>query len=631
MKLLASTLFLLLVSAQPVAYTSEQSFQDIQEIIKGHELSEKALKQWQGHVLYPHIYGMWLEKNIETVSTKKVESFLDGKQNAAAAWLFLPAWQQELIRREDWQHIEQSFENSSDAALSCYYLAARQQLNKSIPAEKIETLWDTGNSQPEQCDPFFIAWLDEQADKEEKVWHRQILAFYQRNGSLLRYLDQYYTSENYQALSQFLIEVYNEPKNILNKNYDPNSRQKRELALAAVNRMAYQDPRSASNLWLQIVKATPNIGSAEVQEASEYLGIAMAKLALPEADYWLTIADPEKSDETMQHWRLQIALSDKDYQRVEQLYDQLHPSLKTSSQWQYWYGFARYKNSGALQPDNPLIELSKKRLYYGYLAAGVLGTQPTLEVSNNYSEVDIASLNKIPSLKRAKALYLSGETLRAQVEWNLWVRNQNDQTQHAAGELALSWGWYAKASQSAGWSGRYDLIHLRYPDAFGPIVEFNADSLQLPQYWVYGVMRQESRFDSMAVSPAGALGLMQIMPATAKATSQKFSLTYSGTEDLFDPYTNIVIGTHYLRELLDEFQHPVYATAAYNAGPSRVEAWQDRFPHEMVIWIESIPFDETRNYVKSVLAYSQIYALTRNTGWNLTAWTAPNELIAANQ
>jgi soluble lytic murein transglycosylase len=623
-------LFLMFITAQLSAYTSEQSFQDIQARINNQNLSYKALNQWQDHLLYPHILGVWLEKNIKEVSAQQVEEFLANPENSAAAWLFLPDWQKELIRREDWQQIEQFFKQSNDPSLICNYLTALEKQDKELPLEKVESLWYSGKSQPRECDPFLTAWLNQQPDRNEKIWQRQILAFYQRNKSLLRLLDQYYSTERFKALSQFLISVYDDPKNILNKNYDPGSEQMRELALASVNRMAYNDPRSASNLWLQIIKATSGIRSEEIQEASRYLGIAMAKLALPEADYWLTIADPKKADETVQHWRLQIALSHKDYQKVETLYNELHPNLQGSAQWQYWYGLARYKDSGSLEPGNPLIELSKRRLYYGYLAAAVLGASPTLDAATDYDEVDIEQLNNIPALMRAKALYLNEEMLRAQVEWNLWVKKQDNQTQHAAGELALSWGWYAKASQSAGWSGRYDLIHLRYPDAFGPIVEYNAENLKLPQYWVYGVMRQESRFDNTAVSPVGALGLMQIMPATAKATSQKFSIPYTNTDDLYDPYTNISIGTHYLREMLDKFQHPVYATAAYNAGPSRVDAWQKRFPYEMTIWIESIPFDETRNYVKSVLAYSQIYALTRNTDWNLSAWTVPNELIATN-
>jgi soluble lytic murein transglycosylase len=290
---------------------------------------------------------------------------------------------------------------------------------------------------------------------------------------------------------------------------------------------------------------------------------------------------------------------------------------------------SQLKAEGFISNDNPLYALSTKRLYYGYLAAGVLGKKPSLNNNHDYPQVDTQTLAQIPALKRAKALYEAGEITRAQVEWNLYVRGQSNQVQHAAAELAMSWQWYAKASQSAGWSGRYKLIDLRYPNAFETLVEQHANELELPAYWIYGVMRQESRYEQTAISPAGAIGLMQVMPATARQTASKHKLPYNSKDDLKTPEINIAIGSHYLRDLVNRFDHPVYATAAYNAGPSRVVTWRDRFPNDMTIWIESIPFNETRNYVKSVLAYSQIYAILHESDWHLASWTNPVDAFAA--
>ncbi len=598
------------------------------EAIENKNISKNKLEHWQNNILYPHLQEKWLTKNIETISQKTVSKFLNEPNNKAAAWLFTPKWNEELIRRKDWVQISKAFESFNEPLLKCNYFQALLETGQQPLPQDIEQFWLSSQSRPDECDPIFKAWLAEQNTQSQLIWDRQLLAFYGRNKSLLIYLDNLYVDSTDKALSQFLIDVYNQPTAIISKSYDPTSAKMRELALAAVNRMAFQDPRSASNLWSQIVKNTPQMTHKDVREASRYLGIAMAKQALPEASYWLSIADKDKADEDVQHWQLQIALSQKNYLSVTQMYQELSPALQQSSQWLYWYGLSMYKTAGILAPNNPLQALSTQRLYYGYLAAGVLGTEPSLNSTPNYSPVDAASLKKQPELKRAKALYLAGDMLRAQIEWNLWVRDQDDQTQHAAAELALNLGWYAKASQSAGWSGRYDLIHLRYPDAYGPLIEYNAAQLQLPDFWVYGVMRQESRFEQTALSPAGAYGLMQIMPATAKSTAQKHNIPYVDKDDLYKPDTNISIGTHYLNDLLIEFKHPVLATAAYNAGPSRVDLWRERFPNEMTVWIESIPFEETRNYVKSVLAYSQIYAITRNEQWNMASWTVPAEIVA---
>jgi len=594
------------------------------------KLTEAQLFEWQEELLFPHYHEHWLTQNITTLDAGQVKRFRQNPANRAANWFFQPKWRDELVRRQDWVTINRVFANQSDPERICYYFESRQALDQPLDTDAIEKLWLSGRSRPDNCDPFFKGWLDGLSDPTPVVWQRQLAAFYARNGTLLRYLNRFYRDQESQQLGQFLVRVYDDPTAIISQRYDPSSEQMRGLALAAVNRLAYRDPRSASNLWSQIVKASPAIDPADVRTASRYLGIAMAKLPLPEAAYWLAIADPDKDDELVQHWRLQIALSQEDYPAIVAYYQDLSPSLQRSDQWLYWYGLARYKTEGQLADDNSLIALSGQRLYYGFLAAGVLGTEPSLNANPQYPPRDSSKLAQQPELRRAKALFLAGQTARAQVEWNLWVREQANGVQHSAAELALNWGWYAKASQSAGWSGRYDLIHLRYPDAYGAFIEDQADRLNLPAFWLYGVMRQESRYQHAAVSPAGAHGLMQLMPRTARQVATQHKVPYATTADLQQPGTNIALGSNYLSDLIKRFENPVYATAAYNAGPSRVIQWRERFPTEMTIWIESIPFDETRGYVKSVLAYSQIYALTTKTGWRMSAWTAPGISFVSN-
>ncbi len=607
---------------------ASNDFTTKQERIQTKDLSHSQILTWKNDLLFSHLYQQWLSKNIESISAKQATEFISNSEFKAAAWFFESSWWAELIRREDWPQVETALANSKDAHWACHYLLARQAQKKSLADAKIKSLWLTGKSQPDHCDPIFALWIPKQADADQLVWDRQIKAFYSRNSKLVRYLNRFYQSGDFKSDAAFLAKVYQDPKLVITQTYKPDSSRMREIALAAVNRMAFRDPRSASNLWLQIVKVTPSITKDEITKASRYLGIAMAKQALPEADYWLSIADSEKKDRIVQHWRLQIALSSKDYTRVLSLYQSLHSSLKQTDQWQYWSGIAQLTIDGYLKNDNPLYNLSQRRLYYGFLAAGVLGKEPSLNSNPNYAPITLTALEKKPSLKRAKALFDLGDLERAQVEWNLTVRNLDNQTQHAAAQLAFNWGWYEKSSQAAGWSGRYDLIDLRYPNAFQSLVEKYTDELNIPEYWVYGVMRQESRYMTAAVSHAGAHGLMQIMPATASQVSKRYKLPFSKTKDLHNPTTNIAIGSHYLDELLERYQHPVYATAAYNAGPSRIDVWQTRFPNEITIWIESIPFDETRNYVKSVMAYSQIYALTLNHDWHLASWLTPQKVVA---
>lgn len=621
-------LFVLIFCCLPLISYSSTGYADKLQLIQSGQISADQLKRWQDDLLYAHLYEAWLSQNIERIDLATANRFLEQAEFQGAAWFFRPKWQQELVRRQLWPEIIHTFANETDPALLCHYFEALQATEQPVPDTLIQNLWLSGQSRPDHCDPFFVNWIEQLDNPDPIVWERQLKAFYSRNGSLVRYLNRFYQDPDNQRLGAFLSDVYSNPKHLISQRYNPNSAKMHQVALAAVNRMAFQDPRSASNLWQAIVNATPGISLQEIRQASRYLGIAMAKQALPEAAYWLSIADRTRSDDEVQHWRLQIALADDDYQGIRTLYQALDPSLQRSAQWRYWVGVARLNTDGYLADDNPLIELSQRRLYYGFLAAAVLGKEPSLGTKNQYAPIDTAALRQVPALRRARALYDAEETVRAQVEWNMYVRIQDNPTQHAAAELAMDWGWYAKASQAAGWSRRYDLLHLRYPDAFKNDVQKFSRQLKLPMHWVYGVMRQESRFEHMAVSPAGALGLMQVMPATARQTAKKYGLDYQSEDDLHDPATNISIGTHYMSEMITRFNHPVFATAAYNAGPSRVDTWRNRFPAEITIWIESIPFNETRQYVKSVMAYSQVYALRNNLNWHLSSWTTPSTAFA---
>ncbi|MFQ3230778.1 MAG: soluble lytic murein transglycosylase [Reinekea sp.] len=603
-------------------------FLEIKDQIETNSINFSTLKTYKKDPLYPHLLGLWYEQHIEKTSVKDIEQFRSHDENKAAYWLLKNTWQREVIRRENWSLIAKEFANEKSPELQCHLFVALEKLDRPIPENLVAALWQSGHSRPDHCDPFLLAWLDQQPNQGQLIWQRQLLAFYSRNGNLLRYLNRFYVNEPDKKKGEFLAAVYQNPKEVINQGYDPSNSDMRELALASVNKMAYIDPRSASNLWLKLVKVTPDFEPKEIRTASRYLGLAMAKQGLPEANYWLTIADSSRSDSEVQHWRLQIALSKDQIDEVIYLYSELSDSLKKTEQWQYWYGYALLKQTSAQDELNPLYSLSKKRSYYGYMAAGLLGLPTQLSNNTPYPIGDPDKVRNNTSANRAKLLFQLDEIDRAQVEWNLWLRNLDAQTQHDAAELALEWGWYSKASQAAGWSRRYDLIHLRYPKAYASIIDYHAELLAIPDFWIYGVIRQESRYMQQAKSPVGARGLMQLMPKTAAATAQKYNVDYATTNDLNDPVTNIALGSHYLSELLIRFEHPVYATAAYNAGPSRVVAWQKRYPTNIPVWIESIPFDETRNYVKAVLVYSQVYALTADNGWQLNQWTQQNTGVA---
>ncbi|WP_028669797.1 lytic transglycosylase domain-containing protein [Saccharospirillum impatiens] len=594
--------------------------------IEENAFSFAQLQQQQGHPLYPHLATHWVEHNLEQTDAAWFQGFLTEPEHQPAAWTTRRPWLNELARREAWSPYLNTLAASGETGSNCQPWRAREALGDRVPVAEIRTAWLVGYGLADACSPF-LDRLPELDDFNELVWQRQLLAFAARSGNLIGYLNTRYTEPEWQARGDWLVEVYNDPTRIASQLYHPEKAWHRDLALAAVDRMAYLNPENTSNLWVDLIRSTPSFSQAQVRDVSEHLGIAMAKLALPQADYWLTIADPRRQSNEVQHWRLQLALARSDWQGVLDLHQALPDSLKNRDQWQYWSAKALYHTEEKTAARLRFETLSQQRSYYGFLAASQIGRPAALNPANSVRLDDIEDqLSEMPALQRARLLFLAGDIERAQIEWNLAVRPMEPDQHFAAAHLAAEWQWHHKASQTVGWSGRFDELDLRYPTPWNDLVTRVSEQHQVPPYWIYGVIRQESGYMTRAVSSAGAMGLMQLMPYTAQHLSDTDGLGLTVSSDITEPIINLDLGTRYLARMMVRYDNPVYATAAYNAGPSRVDRWKERYPSDLSIWIESIPFDETRGYVKSVLTYAQIYADRDQQDWTLARWLQPEQL-----
>ncbi|MHA7878188.1 MAG: lytic transglycosylase domain-containing protein [Saccharospirillum sp.] len=602
------------VSAQSEPYA------DALERVRSGQFTGTELDSWSDHPLYTHLATHWAERHLPDLETDWVETLMDRPDAEAALWGFGPAWLSELARRGDWasyRALAPRFRSDR-----CHELSALADAGQDPTQAELEQLWLTGNSLPEHCDP----WLERLLALDHAdtlIWERQLLAFAARNGGLVAHLSRLYTSPAGQHRGERLNAVYQNPMALLDAPYHPGEAWQRELALAAVDRMAYLKPEHASNLWVQVLQATPTLQRQQIQERSAHLGIAMAKLALPQAEYWLNLADPAQTGADVQHWRLQVALAQSDWQQVLALHRGLDSGLQRQAMWQYWPAYAHYRLGDTDRAEAIWADLAQRRSYYGFMAAKHLSQAPALNREERSVAAEaIQELQRWPALERAGMLFAAGDVARAQLEWNLALRDQSDATQMAAAHLARDWGWYHKASQAAGWSGRYGELSLRYPRPWQDGVYRHSNDNALPLPWVYAIIRQESHFMDDAVSRAGALGLMQVMPNTGRHIVATQALPYDLTDAnaLLDPHLNIELGTRYVNMMMARYMHPIYATAAYNAGPSRVDTWIERYPEDMRIWIESIPFDETRGYVKSVMAYTQVYAALEQSDWTFATW-----------
>ncbi|OQX37349.1 MAG: hypothetical protein B0D84_00680 [Candidatus Sedimenticola endophacoides] len=256
-----------------------------------------------------------------------------------------------------------------------------------------------------------------------------------------------------------------------------------------------------------------------------------------------------------------------------------------------------------------LRRLAGERSYHGFLAADLLGSDYHLTHTPLLLEQAlIEGVARLPGVARARELLHLDRYLDARREWSLVTTGMEREQLQAAAKLAQSWQWHDRAIFTLARTKHWDDLELRFPLQHARHITAKALNQKLDDSWVYAVVRQESAFSHDAVSPSGARGLMQLMPATARYVAKKMKLGKVTKGDLFDPLTNITLGTHYLRmisEGLDNNQ--VLATAAYNAGPNRVKTWLPEQTTAPDLWIETIPFTETRSYTQRVMAYAVIY------------------------
>jgi soluble lytic murein transglycosylase len=247
--------------------------------------------------------------------------------------------------------------------------------------------------------------------------------------------------------------------------------------------------------------------------------------------------------------------------------------------------------------------------FYGLLASEELGYMLTLpDVTHVPTEEEVAAAAQDPGLKRALELIRLGMRVEGVREWLHTIRSFDDPRLLAAAELARRNGIYDRAIHTADRTSRLHNFTLRYPMPYQEVFRGYAATHGVDEAWVLGLVRQESRFNTDARSGAGAAGLMQVMPRTARYVASKIGMRNYRPKSVTEIETNVTLGTGYLKLVMEQLGHPVLASAAYNAGPSRARRWRDEKPLEGAIYVESIPFPETRDYVKKVMTNAVYYA-----------------------
>ncbi len=590
-------------------------------------LARAELGDWSGvrphldllrdYPLRPDLGAAWLRSTLGSGTDAEVEEFLVEYPDYSFSGDLRYRWARSLAKRRAWSRYldlyETSFAGTGDTELQCLALTARLRTGTSrdVPTPGMD-LWMTAYSQPEECDPVF-EYLSEAGFLTDEARRQRIrLALEAGQVRLARYLARPLTDADRATIDRWA-KMRTDPAGRLS---DParfrNLPDAGDLVTYGFRRLARIDPPRARELWPLYgdLGISPEVALGIQRD----IALAYARRFIPGARELITDQATVDDDPIVAQWRVRLALRDLDWETTLTALDDLPQDERSRTIWTYWRARAT-DGTGDIEAALPLFAtLAGSRDYYGFLSADRLGVPYQLgHRPTPPDEEMIESLAARPDVIRARELFMTGLYGRGRAEWQLLLERLTPAQRAQASILAHRWGWHSQAIITASANGLRDDLELRFPTPWKESFETLSIRASLDPSFAYGIARSESLFMSDVASRAGAIGLMQLMPATGKQTARLAGIRYRGTATLTDPESNIVLGTTYLGRMLERFGgNMVLATAAYNAGPHRVSAWlpKDRqLPAD--VWVDTVPFRETRRYVRRVLESDTVF------GWRV--------------
>jgi soluble lytic murein transglycosylase len=597
--------------AEPEEKQREQFLQAESALRDGRTAEYRRLKQaLRDYPLYGYLEYQELRARLDAASPEEVRAFLQRYNDQPIATRLRASWLHRLGKRRDWKTFLAFYTPSSSVTLQCYAVRARLQSpeREAAFADALK-LWLVGQSQPDACDPAFKQLYAEGIVDSELIWERIRLAFANQKSSLAGYLAKRLSAEDRRWVKRWQ-QAHRRPTSAIKADWaQQDTPLVREILTHALQRLARHKPDQAWKHWQSL--------AASHRFSPQQRGAVLQRIALngaldgePDATLWLDAVPDSAADRSIRHWRVRAALREGDWALALRRIDELDEQDQQDDGWRYWRARALEARGAAGDALTELTRLSGERSFFGFLAADRLQRSYSMsDARTPYDAESIEALQALPGILRARELYLAGKRLDARREWFHATRNMSPEQLRLAAVLAHRWGWHDRAILAAAQASHWSDLALRFPLPHRESIFANARRYELDPALIYGVIRQESAFMEDAVSTVGALGLMQLMPATGKQTARALNIRYSGNRGLLQSDQNIQLGSAYLNKLMARFNgSPVLAAAAYNAGPHRVSRW---LPSERELqadlWAELIPFRETRKYVRRVLTYASIF------------------------
>ncbi len=607
---LVAALALLLPAAAGASSPADDAVRGAYDAYQAGDALELAryAKKLEGHVLTPWIDYWRVALRLQDIPNKDILAFLDQHANTYVAEVLRGDWLKVLGQNEDWVQFERqvALYPRDDLEVRCYASLMSAEKGESPSLADLDWMWLEPQELPDGCGKLVQRLLDDQKITVTDVWRRVRLLFAKGQitaaKTALGYLDKPDSPDE-----RMLADAARQPKRLLEhlpRNLE--RRPTREVVVLAVLRYSRNEPDAAAKVLEQ--KLAAQLPEADVRFLWGRIAYEAAREHVPEALKWYAKAG--RLDEDQLAWKVRAALRAGQWEVVRDTIDLMPAGMRHESNWTYWYGRALAATGETVGGRAYFLRIAGQTDFYGLLAAEELGYVSTLpETVYVPTEAEVDEARQNPGLARSLELIRLGMRTEGVKEWLFSVRYFDDAKLLAASEFARRERIWDRSIQAADRTVRSHNFALRYPMPYRDVFSEYAKVYDLDESWILGIVRQESRFITDARSAAGAAGLMQVMPRTARFISQRIGLRHYQRTGVTEVQTNVTLGAGYLKLVLDQLGSEVLASTAYNAGPNRARRWRDDTkPLEGAIYIETIPFPETRDYVRKVMANSVFYA-----------------------
>nr|WP_239059352.1 transglycosylase SLT domain-containing protein [Alteromonas hispanica] len=598
---------------QDVYAQERQHFLNLEEKLRTY--SRRRVNDFDGEIyaladypLYPYLLRLKLERTMSIATKREVNQFLEDYRGQPVSYGLRYKWLSYLAKHNHRNAFLDSYRSGMGARLTCVALNYRLQGAEPVAKvlREVDALWLSGQSQPDECDPLFSKWKKAGLMTSTMVIKRIEIAAKEKNRRIIHYLKRQLPAK-YQYIADIWLAVTRNVSNVQKRGLFPlkNKPSEVEAMVWALEKLAWQKPALAEKVY-QRYQRQGVFSDAQRHAINRAIALSFTLEKLPQAHEWLEYADIPGASDDIKLWHVSHLLRTQQFDEVIRIIEQAPVSLKNKANYRYWLARALEQTGQPMQATVLYRQLAQERHYYGFMASARINAFPSLK--NNPAPKDVATIAKLattPATLRAVEFFRLNRATEARREWYYLLTHIPNEQVTDAGILAYEWGLYDQAISSFARSGYWDDVGRRFPLAFNEVFSEKAQLHNIPTSFAMAIARRESSFRSDAISPVGAAGLMQLMPGTAKYVAQ----AKVSQSQLFNVNENVEFGVQYLRYLMDKLNNnPVLVSASYNAGWRKVLEWlpeNEALPVD--IWIENIPYKETRAYVKAVMAYQHIY------------------------